>query len=222
MTLIWKASAVKNARAWFIAPEIPDPFLRKGRQRESDQYYKWEAQSATVPQALRRAAAKAAQEMTLSRSREFSPEHESLTADFVTRVVLPPRVRELFLRMGAYVASSPTSLILNAWDEQGRLAAYTIVELAAEGFAVYVVGCFSKKNYVAHASDLLFSEMINLARETRKAYIHLGLGVNDGIRRFKKKWGAIPFLPYEFCEISGGLKGPLAWIRTLDFRRRNG
>ncbi len=31
--------------------------------------------------------------------------------------------------------------------------------------------------------------MINLAKEHKKGYINLGLGVNNGIRRFKEKWG---------------------------------
>lgn len=53
---------------------------------------------------------------------------------------------------------------------------------------------------VLRLSDLLFYEMINLAKEHGKGYINLGLGVNEGIRRFKEKWGGVPFLRYEFCE----------------------
>jgi hypothetical protein len=90
------------------------------------------------------------------------------------------------------------------------------MELAAGKFATYVVGCFSKNHYVPHASDLLFFEMIKLAGEKHKEYIHLGLGVNEGIRRFKKKWGGIPFLKYEFCELSGGAEEPLSWLRSLE------
>ena len=36
-----------------------------------------------------------------------------------------------------------------------------------------------------HASDLLFLEMINLAKEHKKDYINLGLGVNEGIKGLK-------------------------------------
>ncbi len=43
--------------------------------------------------------------------------------------------------------------------------------------------------------------MIALSRESGKQYIHLGLGVNEGIRRFKKKWGGVPTRRYEMCEI---------------------
>ena len=44
-------------------------------------------------------------------------------------------------------------------------------------------------------------EMIEASREFKKNYIHLGLGVNKGIRRFKKKWGGTPTHSYEMCEL---------------------
>jgi hypothetical protein len=42
--------------------------------------------------------------------------------------------------------------------------------------------------------------MIELSRKYGKKYIHLGLGVNEGVRRFKKKWGGRPVSPYEMCD----------------------
>ena len=118
--------------------------------------------------------------------------------------------------MPQYIAHSPTSRVLSARDKKGDLSAYYVIELAAGKFATYVVGCFSRARYVPHASDLLFSEMIGLAREKGKEYIHLGLGVNPGIRRFKKKWGGTPFLRYEFCELSNLPEEPFPWLRPLE------
>ena len=63
------------------------------------------------------------------------------------------------------------------------------------------MGCHSKKNYVRGASDLLLFELINLSLEYDKPYIHLGLGVNAGIRRFKAKWGAVPTRRYDMGEL---------------------
>ena len=103
-----------------------------------------------------------------------------------------------------------TSCLLNARDARGRLAAFFVVELAAEQFDTHVLGCYSKKNYAPHASDLLFAEMIRFARERGKPGINLGLGVNAGIRRFKMKWGGEPYLPYEFCECYFGAPKRLA------------
>jgi hypothetical protein len=50
-------------------------------------------------------------------------------------------------------------------------------------------------------------ELIKISNEFGKRYIHLGLGVNDGIRRFKEKWGARPTRSYETCELI--IKRPL-------------
>jgi len=43
------------------------------------------------------------------------------------------------------------------------------VDLEAPGFATYVVGCHSKLHYVVGASDLLFLEMVALARNRASA-----------------------------------------------------
>ncbi|MCG6537526.1 MAG: GNAT family N-acetyltransferase, partial [Syntrophales bacterium LBB04] len=112
----------------------------------------------------------------------------------------PPMVTELYRAMPAYVAGSPTSVVMGAYDSKERLSALFVVELAATAFATWVLGCYSRKHYVAHASDLLFREVIDLARGEGKKYISLGLGVNPGIKRFKEKWGGTPVLAYEFCE----------------------
>ncbi len=111
------------------------------------------------------------------------------------------RVKELFFKMPQYVASARHAFVLNAWDSKQRLAAFYVVDLAAKDFANYIIGCYSKNNYVLGASDLLLSELIKMSSEYGKGYIHLGLGVNSGIRRFKEKWGARPTLRYEMCEL---------------------
>jgi len=92
--------------------------------------------------------------------------------------------------------------VLNAWGPARKLAAFYVVDVSAEAFSTYVIGCHSKKNYVMGASDLLLHELISVSTELDKSYIHLGLGVNDGIRRFKEKWGGVPSLKYEMCEFA--------------------
>lgn len=203
---------------WFVAPEIPNSILQSARQREGDEYYKLEMRNHEVEKGLMRIVKKASKALTIEKSRQFSEEHVDLTRDFLEKESPPPRIKELFLQMTEYVPYSKTSFVLNARDQQKKLSAYYIIELGAEEFATYVVGCFSRKNYVAHASDLLFYEMTKLAKEYHKAYIHLGLGVNEGIRRFKKKWGGFPFLKYESGEWVSETQGPLSWMKALGAR----
>jgi uncharacterized protein YbaP (TraB family) len=91
-------------------------------------------------------------------------------------------------------------LLLNAWDRGGNLAACLLLDAAPGRFTSYLLGAHSRTSYTPYASDLLFREMIRMAKRDGKQFLHLGLGVNDGIRRFKAKWGGTPGLPYEMAQ----------------------
>lgn len=199
---------------WLIAPEIPGPLIRSCRERESDNYYKLELSGFEVKKDMLRAIRKASKDLKVERGRSISKEHKGLISEFIEKERPRALIRELFLSMEEYVKISKNAVVLSAFDRNGGLTAFYVVEMGAFSFATYVVGCYSRENYIPHASDLLFSEMVNLAKEKGKGYIHLGLGVNEGIRRFKEKWGGIPFLKYEFCEYR-----PSGGIRMLDMMK---
>jgi hypothetical protein len=201
---------------WFIGPEIPASLLDSSTDRETDRYYKLDIGQTRLKNSLLRVAEKASKELTIQRANTFSKEHQKLISELLKREKLRPRVRELYRAMPDYVSRSSSACVLNAWDKKGNLSAFYVVELAAKRFITYVLGTHSKKNYVPHASDLLFLEMIKLTREQGKNEINLGLGVNEGIRRFKEKWGGVPFLNYEECEYCPeGIK-TISMIRTLE------
>jgi len=185
---------------WFVGPEIPPSLVKSCRARQSDQHLHLDLKKWKIKSSLRREVNQAAKFLTVKSSREFTDEHQQLVDELMKRVELPPLVAGLYQSLPEYIAGCETSLLLNARDTQGKLSAFFVVECSANRFDTYVLGCHSKKNYISHASDLLFSEMIAHARERGKPEINLGLGVNRGIRRFKTKWGGQPYLAYEFCE----------------------
>jgi hypothetical protein len=187
---------------WYIGPELPPEFWPATclGESQSDQYFTLELENVLVKGALLRVIRQAGERLVLRTTRDFTEEHESLVGEFMERQALPPLVSELYRSMPAYVEANPTARVLEARDRAGCLTAVFVVELAAGGFDACVLGCYSRRVYVPYASDLLFYEMIVQARQRGKKTINLGLGVNDGIRRFKTKWGARPMVPYEFCE----------------------
>jgi len=201
---------------WFIGPEIPSPLLDSSTEKQKDQYYILDIQEKKPRPSLQRIAEKASKELNIEWGHSYSKDHESLTAEFLKREALPPRLRELYLAMPQYVPHSKSSYVLNAWNKKEKLSAFYVVDLAAKDFTTYLLGCYSKKNYVPHASDLLFSEMINLSYKHQKKTINLGLGVNEGIRRFKEKWGGVPSLPFEFCECQYSYTRTISLIRDLE------
>jgi hypothetical protein len=200
---------------WFIGPEIPVSLLESCTERETDQYYRLDLKQAKLKPSLQRMADKASQELIVERGHIISKDHEALIAELLKREKLPPRLRELYRAMPYYVAHSSSACVLNALNKNGKLCAFYVVELGAKNFSTYLLGCHSKKRYVTHASDLLFFEMIKLTQEHGKNIINLGLGVNAGIRRFKEKWGGIPYLNYEFCERYYGYTRTVSLIKSL-------
>jgi hypothetical protein len=189
------------ARISLIAPRAPLSFRGAFVERESDSYYTLQLSAALPRGTVGRMVRKARESGTVGQGTELTEAHRDLAREFLERVAPPPRIAELLLRMWKYVGSSKDGVVLNAWDHSGKLAAFFVVDCAPTDFSTYIIGCHSKSNYMPGASDLLVSETIRLSMESGKRFLHLGIGVNAGIRLFKEKWGAMPTRPYELCEL---------------------
>ena len=198
------AKVKKNFRPDFIsliAPEMPSSLPAESRESQSDAYFTMETQKPVIRSPVKRNLRKAQQNLRGEFSTGMQDGHRELMHEFVARKRLPERVKRLFLKMPEFLACSDKAQVLNAWDKEGKLAAFYVADFEAKRFSNYIIGCYSQKNYVLGASDLLLFELINLSREYDKLYIHLGLGVNAGIRRFKEKWGGVPMRRYQMCEL---------------------
>ncbi len=87
------------ASLWFIAPGIPESLLPRVQKRETDEYYRLDLRQSGVKRSLQREVEKASLALRVEKHRGWSPEHESLTREFLEKENLNPRVRELYLRM---------------------------------------------------------------------------------------------------------------------------
>jgi hypothetical protein len=216
MTVFKDVRSLHSNRSWaIIAPKLPEELLQSCGERQTDTYFTLSYHDFDSKESMRRVAEKATSRLMVEVAREMSPEHEILIKEFVERERPEILIEEFYHAMPDYVLRSKTALVLNAQDFNGRLTAFYVLDLAAHNFATYVMGCHSKENYVPHASDLLFFEMVNMARESGKASVQLGLGVNPGIRRFKEKWGGKPTLTYELCRVRSGIPGVRTMIDSL-------
>ena len=181
---------------WAVGPDLP-PRLH-AHIVDRDRYYLLSAR-AEPPARLRGVLRRAAAALRVEEGREFTPAHRRLWAEFMGRAdrkearPLAPHVRELYARTPEALAEADGALcLLNAWDQEGRLAACLLLDDAPEKFCSYVLGAHSRAQYTPHAADLLFAAMLEKTRRAGKRYVHLGLGVNEGILRFKRKWGGRP------------------------------
>ncbi|MGE5311628.1 MAG: GNAT family N-acetyltransferase [Nitrospirota bacterium] len=181
---------------WAICPSLP---ARLRIHCQTQDCYHLLPADAVPPRRLERLAERAAASLRVEEGRTFTAAHRRLWAEFTGRVALPPNVRELFAQTEEVLPRAPGLSLLNAWDREGHLAACLVLDTAPRRFVTYLIGAHSRVHYTAHASDLLFLEMIRAATRRGKDFLHLGLGVNEGIRRFKTKWGGKPVLAYEMA-----------------------
>ncbi len=196
----------QTLQCYAVAPDLPERLQENIIDR--DRFYVLSA-NAPIPARLRSPVRKAAEVLRVEESTTFTPAHRRLWAEFMGRAdrgemaSLAPHVRELYARTPEALAQTAESgylRFLNAWDSEGHLVACLLLDYAPKNFVAYILGAHSRVHYVPHAADLLFASMIERAQAAGKRFIHLGLGVNDGILRFKKKWGAVPSLPYVMAE----------------------
>ncbi len=187
------AKRTDGVDCWAIGPDLP-PRLQ-GSITERDQFYTLST-DAPVPPRLRRPLEKAAGSLTVREGNLFTPAHRRLWAEFMNRHQLPPHVRELFASTSAVLNSDADLRLLDAVDKDGNLAASLLLDHTPSDFCSYLIGAHSRVHYTPHAADLLFAHMIASCKKKGKKTIHLGLGVNEGIRRFKQKWGGCPDLPF--------------------------
>ncbi len=210
----------RPSRLWFVGPQVPDFLDKACVERQRDQYFRLNLISPgdspwSPPRRLKKLAAKAGEKFLVDCSGKYGSAHKEMTQEFLQNKDPGPKIREFYGRMPSYLERTQSALLLSAWDMLGRLAAYSVLELAAARFSVYVAGASRRQSWASYASDLLMAEMARISILEKKEFIHLGLGVNTGITRFKRKWGGTPWLDYRVCGWERSLSKIQRFVKSL-------
>lgn len=187
----------KPVHVGIIAPKLPHLYSRASHKKQLDTYFKLDLEALKIERKVRNMVKRAGRELEVERSKSITPEHRQLISEFSERQKLDEYMQQIFEGIPRYTSSCSTALVLNARNKKGELVAFNVADLASEDFAFYQFNFASRKKYVPGSTDLLFHEIVKVARENGKKYINMGLGINAGNRRFKRKWGGKPFLEYE-------------------------
>ena len=179
--------------AAIIAPELWQ-IAESFEEQPTDSYYRLDLPLGLIAPGVAYMIRRAEKDLTICNGK-FGKEHKKLIKGFLSGHDLSAPQQYIFKHIRYYLKRSKTGRLLEA-RKNGLLAAFTIVDLGSADFAFYLFNFRSNKVHVPGASDLLFREMVNLAQSEGKKSINLGLGINTGIRRFKEKWGGVPFLAY--------------------------
>jgi hypothetical protein len=163
-------------------------------------------------QKLRNISARAAREVSV-REEVWGNEHEALVRHYLQTRPLQPGTRAIFSALSRYagVSDDGTGETVPGMSPENRDRG-TVVLLAArrldDSLAGFSIGDFSGLHTAFYmfafrydtappgTADLLLSVLIRRAEELGHSRMNLGLGINAGIRFFKKKRRAEPYLPY--------------------------
>ena len=184
----------KPATVAIIAPRI---WLLNDvcEKQPGDRYYRLKLPLSSIHAQVAYMVRRAQRDLVIMRGK-FSREHKRIVKEFLNARQLTPDQIYLFKHLHHYLKHSPCTILLEA--RKGReLVAFTVIDLGSANYAFYLFNFRSIKFNIPGASDLLFREMVNVAQSSGKKAINLGLGINSGIRRFKEKWGGVPFLSCE-------------------------
>jgi len=185
----------RPAQVSLLAPAIS---FQEAIPKQVDTYYKLDLSSLFVPQKVRNRIHRAGRELKVGISREFREEHRQIVDQFLDSHALDEEIQAVFTRIPAYLASVSSALLFEARNPEGKLAAFDIAEFGAKDYAFYMFNFRSRRDYVPGASDFLLQAIITEAKQQGKKTINLGLGINEKVAFFKKKWGGLPFLEHRF------------------------
>lgn len=176
-----------------IAPALPSSFDNCSPSPR-DSYYRLDLSELAIPKKIRNMLTRARREATVGTG-EFGREHNRLVREFIRSRQLDKASRAIFQRLSKYVECD-SAFLFEARTTCGKLAAFDIADFAARDYAFYMFNFRSKRHPIPGASDLLLSHIIDHAQTEGKRFLNMGLGIDEGIAFFKRKWGAQVFQEY--------------------------
>jgi hypothetical protein len=185
--------AVIAPRIW-LSPETYE-------KQPQDSYYRLDLPLRTLDPGVAYMIRRAERELQVAYG-EYGREHRRMVKNFISKHKLASDQKRIFKHLHHYLKNSKSARLIEA-RKGTKLAAFTIADMGSADYAFYMFNFRSTKDKMPGASDLLFNEMVNLARSEEKKAINLGLGIHPGIRRFKEKWGGVPFLSYASALVHG-------------------
>jgi hypothetical protein len=189
-------SACERFRPHTIALIAPKIWLksRSDDDRITDYYYRLDLPLGRPDSAVAYMLRRAQREIQIVEGK-FGEEHRRLVQEFISFHEVMHGHQYIFNRIGDYLDNSRSARLLEA-RKKDDLVAFTIVDLGSADYAYYMFHFRSSADRVPGASDCLFHEMTVTSEQAQKKALNLGLGISEGNRRFKEKWGGNPFLPH--------------------------
>ncbi len=125
--------------------------------------------------------------------------HQELMLSYLQRQDVSKEMGSIFQRLDAYCRLSPHVVLFSAYDTHtGALMGMTLGDFSSLHTAFYMFA-FRHPHAEPGVSEALLGALVQEAEARGYAWCNLGLGIHDGIRFFKEKWGARPLLSMVEC-----------------------
>ncbi len=125
----------------------------------------------------------------------WTTEHQELMLSYIKTKIMDSALCSILQGLGKYLITSPQVELFSAYDKNNKLMACALADFSSFNTSFYMFA-FRKKNSFPGVSDAILYAILNEASARGYVKCNLGLGINDGIRFFKQKWGAKPILPF--------------------------
>ncbi len=122
--------------------------------------------------------------------------HQELMLSYIRKNGVSKEMGNIFQNLGLYCKNAPHVQMFSAYDKCTRdLLAFSLADFTSQHMAFYM---FSMRRQTSPpgSSELLLWALLQQAHTRGYGACNLGLGISDGIRFFKNKWGAKPTLPF--------------------------
>ena len=195
------------SRVTVLAPFRPAE-APEGAFGKSDSYWQLSVPAPAPGAKLRNMLVRAGRELRLEEE-DWSPACAGLLRHYLQARPLPPGTRAVFEALPRYLGApgldgaagetaperNPGVVLLAARRKDGALAGFSVGDFSGLRTAFYMFS-FRRPDAPPGTADALLAGLLDKARQLGHGRMNLGLGINDGIGFFKRKWGAVPFPPY--------------------------
>ncbi len=180
-------------RLTVVGPARP-PQAPETAAATEDCYYALPVPGPAPGPKLRNLLRRAGRDLTLVRGGGLDADHSTLVRRYLDEPRFSAGTRRIFQQLPRYLEASADALLVSARWADGRLAAFAVGEFASLSTAFFMFSFRDPDLAPPGSADLALSGLLSEARERGQGRMNLGLGVSEGIRFFKRKWGAEPFL----------------------------
>ncbi|SBV90623.1 conserved hypothetical protein [uncultured delta proteobacterium] len=125
----------------------------------------------------------------------WTDEHGALVQSYLASRPLEAGTRQIYAHIPRYLDATPGATLFAARDTRAaRLLGFAVGDFSSLTTAFYMFA-FRSSDCPPGVADVLLRAIVRRAEENGHQYINLGLGINEGIAAFKRKWGNALYLP---------------------------